>query len=711
MATSICSIVSLPFGNVYAAISETSDAPVDFLSNQLTYNEQEQLVVASGEVEFTQGNRIVRASEVSYDLQKDIVKASGEVVIVEENGDVHFSDEIELEKDMSDGFVKQLKSVLADGSRFTAEDGQRVNGTTIIMRKATYTPCEECELGEKPPTWQIKAREVVHDKLDKKITYDDATIEMFGVPVAYTPYFSHPDGTEEKKSGFLPPSFSAGSNLGFGVTSQYYWDIAPGLDATIGATVYSSDSPLLLGEVRKRYDDAVVELSSGLTYSERSGVNDDESVRGHLFGEGLWNINDKWRAGFDVAYASDDQYMRQYDITSEDVLENQLYVERFDDRDYAAIRTLYFQDIRVEDRETEQPDIFPEMEAGFIGDPNGILGGTWRAELSSLGLIRDGNGADSYRVTADLGWKKRHVSKIGLVNTLDLSLRGDAYASNDVNAGTDSDDRDTRAFPTAHLITQLPFSKPIRPETIAVIEPVVALTARPNISEKSSIPNEDSEDVQIDASNLFEADRFPGYDRVEDKARVTYGVRTGLYEDNGSKLETFVGQSYRFSDDEGFFPNGSGLEQQSSDIVGEVSFDYMKDYTLDYRFQFGSDDFRSKRHELDATASLWRFDLDTTYLYAEALEGTEINENREQINTRLRTQLAEEWYLRTSVLYDLGEDEGLRKSAFGVDYVGQCLTLSATMQRNLTREESGENSTEFYVTVGLKNLGQFESKQ
>jgi len=44
-------------------------------------------------------------------------------------------------------------------------------------------------------------------------------------------------------------------------------------------------------------------------------------------------------------------------------------------------------------------------------------------------------------------------------------------------------------------------------------------------------------------------------------------------------------------------------------------------------------------------------------------------------------------------------------------YEGQCLSLAATMQRNLTAEEAGENSTEFFVTIGLKNLGQFEGGQ
>lgn len=707
-----CGVISISPQSVFAGVSDTGDTPVDFSSNELTYDEVAQVVTAKGNVEIIQGGRTVNASEVSYDLKSDVMKAFGDVILVDENGDTHFSQEAQLEKSMSNGFVKELKSILADGSRFTAEEGERIDATVIKMRKATYTPCKVCEVPSsgKPdvPDWQIKAREVVHNKATQTISYDDATFELFGVPVAYTPFFSHPDGTVKKKSGFLPPSFSAGTNLGFGVTSQYYWDIAPSLDATIGARVYSSDTPLFLGEIRKRYDDASIKANAGLTYSDRNGIADDQDIRGHFFGEGLWNINDKWRAGIDIAYASDDQYMRQYDITSDDVLDSQLYLERFDQRDYASVRTLYFQDIRVDERDAEQPSIFPEIETSFIGDPNAVLGGRWDAAFSSLGLVRDGREQDSYRFTSELGWQRKHTSKIGLINSLDLSVRGDLYASNDLQSGNETDARDARAFPTAHFVSRLPLVKPISEKRNVIIEPIVALTARTNVSENRLIPNEDSQDVQIDASNLFEADRFPGYDRVEDKARATYGVRTGVYEDNGSKLEAFIGQSYRFSDDVGFFPTGSGLDEQSSDVVGELSFDYKTDYTLDYRFQFGSRDFHSKRHELDASANFGRFDMNTTYLYAEALGGTDIDENREQMNVNVRTRLADQWYFRSGALYDLGEDEGLRQSILGLDYEGQCLSLGASLRRSLTSESAGENATTFYVTVGLKNLGQFE---
>ncbi len=38
------------------------------------------------------------------------------------------------------------------------------------------------------------------------------------------------------------------------------------------------------------------------------------------------------------------------------------------------------------------------------------------------------------------------------------------------------------------------------------------------------MPNEDARAIDLEDSNLFALNRFPGYDRVEDGVRFTYGV-------------------------------------------------------------------------------------------------------------------------------------------------------------------------------------------
>ncbi len=239
-----------------------------------------------------------------------------------------------------------------------------------------------------------------------------------------------------------------------------------------------------------------------------------------------------------------------------------------------------------------------------------------------------------------------------------------------------------------------------------MFEPTVALTATTNVDNDSDIPNEDSQDVQIDSNNLFEADRFPGVDRVEDRSHVTYGARTGIYKADGSEAELFLGQSYRLVDDNPF-PEGSGLSDSGSDYVGHFIAKFQDSLSLHYRFQLASENFQSELHEIDASAQLGAVDLASSYLYARGLEGTDLNENREQLYGAIGYKFADDWKISTSARYDLGEAEGLRSADLGLDYIGQCLSLSAIARKNYTDEETGDNGTEVLVRVGFKNLGEF----
>lgn len=703
------------------AVQDESAAPVDFTADSLSNDEATKTVTATGNVELAQNGRILKADKVVYSVATDTVKATGNVVLMEANGDVHFADEVEVTDQMRDGYVKHLRSTLIDGSRFWAEEGQREGETTTTMTNAGYTPCEPCKTHpESPPVWAIEASEVRHEEDNQRVVYKDATFELWGTPVAWLPYFTHADGTVKQKSGFLTPSFGFKSDLGFMVGNSYYMALDPSYDATVGLTAFTDQAPLLTGEYRQRFDNAQLIVNGGVTYSSRTDleadvdVEQDEEIRGHLFADGLWDINDQWRAGLGVEFASDDQYMRQYDFSSKDVLENQLYLERFSGRNYAIGRVLAFQDIRVVDERTDQPDVLPEINAGFLGDPGQTLGGRWSFDISALGLRREAGGQDVGRVVTEAGWQRRLISDTGLVANIDLSARADAYTTRDrdvalAGSGRSSDGEQARGFAQAHMVASYPVVKQMERAQI-VIEPEIALTAAPNIQNKSgSIPNEDSQDAQIDASNVFDANRFPGLDRIEDESRVTYGVRTGIHGAEGSKGEIFIGQSHRFKDGPTPFPEGSGLTDQDSDVVGQITANYKNRFTIDYRFQLDNVDMSPRRHEVSAMAQAGPVTLTSQYLYANPIEGTNLDDDREQIQAGIGYQVTDEWRVRTAVLRDLGEDEGLRRATLGVDYLGQCFTVAATVDRNLTRDSSGESNTEVFFRVGLKNLGEFET--
>lgn len=708
--------------SIAAAPPPNSQIPVDFTANALEHDDLAQVITASGDVVLIQGKRKLTADKVIYNLKTDQARAIGHVVLTQPDGEIYKADEAQLNSGMKDGFVKGLRGFLTDGSRFTAKNATRARGVILTLDDASYTPCEPCKSDpSRPPVWQIVADEVVHNKEEARISYKNARFELGGVPVAYMPYFSHPDGSVKRKSGFLTPKAGFSSSLGAMYAQDYYWNIAPDKDATIGLMVATDVAPAINGEYRQRFKDAELKASGSLTYSDYVDSNAGESiaqdadVRGHLFAEAKWDMNDKWRSGVNVNIATDDQYLNQYDISGEDLLENEIYAERFDDRDYASARMIAFQDLRTSTNKVDQPLVLPEVKANFMGDPNAALGGRWEVKTSALSLQREGGGQDVTRGTVETGWQRRFTQDIGLVSKMDITARGDAYYVNDragISVGDSRSGSATRGFTQANWESRYPVAKRFEKAQL-VVEPILAVVAGTNASTRDSgIPNEDSQDVYLDSLNLFEPNRFPGYDRIEDRSRATYGLRTGLYGDNGDSGEVFIGQSRRFNHKNNPFPTGSGLSDKESDYVGYVTADIGKHLNANYRFQLEDTNMTSQRHEAELNIALGPVSIGSRYFYIRGQEDENGDKvaSREQVRGGARVRLHENWAMHASAQYELATpDEGLRSATYGIDYLGQCITLSAIGERTLTNDSSGDDDTKIMFRIGLKNLGEFQT--
>lgn len=696
--------------------------PVNFQADQMRYDEVSKTVTAEGNVFLEQDGQFLRADRISYNVEKDTARAYGHVVLLDEQGNEHYAQQLILKDQFKDGIVRKFTSYMRDGSTFTSESGLRSAGQKTVLQGASYTACEVCKVNpDKPPVWRIRADEVTHDQADKSISYKNAYFETYGVPVAYFPYFSHPDGSEKQKSGFLPPGIGYKSKEGAVVDSSYYWAISPSEDLTTNLRVHSNETPLLYSNYRKRWQNAELDVTGGIThsgYKDRTAgkrYTKDDEVRGHIDAHALWNVNDKWRTGADIQWASDDKYMDHYDFESKDVLESEVYAERFDHRDYAAARLVAFQDTRTLDEPVDQPEILPEIEASFVSDPGAVpvLGGTAEFTTDYLGLRRDGDGEqDMDRITVGGAWGRHYLSQTGLVTDISLSARNDIYHVRDLKGldeGQSSDASEVRFFPQAHMVMSYPLMRQGQQSDV-VIEPVVSITAAPNIDVTNKIPNEDSQDVQLSSENLFNANRFPGVDRVEDQSRVTYGLRSGLYRHDGDQLTGFIGQSYRFDTNDSPFARGSGLSQRSSDVVGNLDGTFGA-HDINYAFQFESRHLRSNRHELNTNSDFGRFSVSSQYLFAKGLEGSEFETSRQQAKLSGGYYLTPDYQLEVSGTRNLGEDEGMRKASAGLNYYGQCVSWGLIAERDYTDDDGEGSDLEVMFRLGLKNLGEFQKSK
>lgn len=712
----LASGVTAGYSNPVPNQINVSEAPVNFEAKYLSHDDKAQTVTAEGDVEFDQGKQILRADKVVYYLADDRVEATGNVSLMDERGDVHFADYAELHNHMKDGFVKGLLTLLADGSRFTAAEAKRENGgMRTTMTQASYTVCKVCE-ADPHPLWQIKASSVVHDAETKSVKYKNARLELLGVPIIYSPIFSHPDPTLKRKSGFLRPEYGWSAGLGSHFTGGYYYDIAPDKDMTVQVEPTSLSGTLLSGEWRQRFENGKLQINASTANSDRKeedGRVEANRQRGHVFADGSYDFSDTWRGGISLARTTDKQYLRLYDISKENVLTNQIYAERLSRRDYSRISAYNFQDVRLGIR-PDQPDIFPIAEHTMLGEPNSLWGGRWEFNASALKLLRNNDGQDVQRGSIAAGWERRGIAS-GFSNTARLDARGDIYGvQNSDAAKLDPTKNDNpaigRGMATASFVSSYPLVKTLT-ESQALIEPIAGVSLSPNVSSDNDItPNEDSIDTQFDTNNLFQENRFPGIDRQEDGGRVNYGVRTGLYGDNGRYGRIFVGQSYRFYGDS-IFPRGSGLEDRGSDLVGQIKVGLAQYLDADYRAQFDNETLAARRHEIQAGGGNSLFRLNGRYLYTAAVAGTGFAEPRQQVQMDGFYNLTKSWKWRAAGLVDLGDQPGLRNATTGLDYSDECFTFSIQGSRNVADEASGENDTKLMLRIGLKSIGEFSAPQ
>jgi LPS-assembly protein len=230
------------------------------------------------------------------------------------------------------------------------------------------------------------------------------------------------------------------------------------------------------------------------------------------------------------------------------------------------------------------------------------------------------------------------------------------------------------------------------------------------------IPNEDARSVDLEDSNLFALNRFPGYDRWEDGSRVTYGLDWNYERPNFSVMST-VGQSYRISSKENIFPEGTGLSDRMSDIVGRTRVRYGRFIDLTHRFRLDKDDLAVRRNEVDFTVG-----GEETYIQVGYLRlNRDINEtiedlrDKEELRAAARVKFDRHWSIFGATVLDLtdrAEDplsgaDGFEpvRHRLGIDYEDDCIALGVSWRRDYERVGGFSEGSTFSFRISLKGLG------
>jgi LPS-assembly protein len=225
---------------------------IGFAADEMRYDDKAQIVSASGSVRLNRDAWRLAADAIEYNRTTGIVVATGNVVTTDPQGNQAFGDRIELTDSLRDGAIDNMLLVLTDGGRLAAVEGQR-SDQVFNLRRAVYSPCavtgsDGCA---KDPVWQVKALRISYNRGKHRLSYRDASLEIFGVPVMYLPSFSHPDGEAKQASGLLLPGVKWQRQLGLGVSLPYHFALAPDRDLTVTPWFYTAVNPALQLQARR----------------------------------------------------------------------------------------------------------------------------------------------------------------------------------------------------------------------------------------------------------------------------------------------------------------------------------------------------------------------------------------------------------------------------------------------------------------------------
>jgi LPS-assembly protein len=743
-ANRLLSFPARPKPVVPQARPATEKAPMLLQATEINYDYVNKRVSAVGNVQIYYSGSTLEADRVIYDETTKRMHAEGNVRLTDATGRITYGDVMNLSDDFRDGFVDSLRLETPEQTRMAAARADRTNnGEFTVFQSGVYTACEPCKDDpRKPPLWQVKATRIIHDTGEKMIYFENANIEFFGTPVAFFPFFSTPDPTVKRKTGFLYPMVLYDSMYGVGLQVPYYWALAPDYDFTFTPRIMSRQGLLAKGEWRQRLDNGYYTIALSGIYQldkdyflEKYKSKDYPSYRdfrGSIETRGRFAINEKWNWGWDGLLPTDALYYHDYGLTnyqrgvnpvvtgfSEGV--NQIYITGRGNRSYFDARSIYYYGFSVADVQSQIPIIHPVVDYFYTFD-SPVFGGELgvRTNLTSLSrstaafdpitqaatlgalcapanadprqkrpnncLLR-GIPGEYTRLSAEAYWKRTYTDTIGQQWTPFVSLRADVMSmSIDPQIGVSNylapgDRTEFRAMPAAGVEYRYPFIS-VQSWGTQTITPVAQIIVRPNETSIGKSPNEDSQSLIFDDSNLFKINKFSGWDRIEGGGRANVGIEYTAQFNRGGFLNVLFGQSYQLFGTNSFAVAdttntglGTGLDSSRSDYVARIAYQPDRTYTFTTRYRFDHDTWELNRFEVEGRAAYDRFTVSALYgQYAPQPELGFLNWRQGILGTA-NIKISNNWVFTTAMQYDI-DARKFSSTQFGLGYIDDCFIFA-----------------------------------
>ncbi|EIZ78765.1 organic solvent tolerance protein [Novosphingobium sp. Rr 2-17] len=702
--------------------------PVAFSADNVDYDQNAEFVTATGNVVLSRRNekdqpQSVRADKVTWNRKTGQILADGNVRLVDENGNQVYTEHAELTDELKTGMMDNLLLVMRESGRMAAVKGERLPNGDVILHQAAYSGCDvtDSEGCPKKPTWRIIAKQVIYSEEQSRVRFKGARLEFFGI--VQIPVLGLTISTDGGSvGGFMVPEVRSSPSNGLQLTESYYWKIGDNRDLTATVSAFTKSAPMAQLQYRALTENGAYQITGYATASNRISItssdpNSQSAFRGYIFANGRFQLDEHWSVTASIRRATDRTFLSRYDISGDDRLRSMVEIERIDQDSYFSLAGYATQTMRSGTSQGSIPVAVPVMDYRHrFDDP--WLGGKFQLQLNTLGISRS-EGQDTQRAFAAGQWELTRLTGMGQEVTFTGLLRGDIYHSDQNNETTTviyqgMPGWQTRVVATAAVDVKWPFVGEVFGGT-QVLTPRLQLVGTPK-TKNIEIPNEDSRAMELDTGNLFALNRFPGYDRVEDTVRLTYGL-DWKFERPRWRITSTVGQSLRLSKPISVLPDGTGLSSKASDIVGRTEIRYRDFINLIHRFRLDEGSLTVRRNEFDAVIGNNRSYLEIGYteLNRDISENIEDLRDRSEVRTAGRIAFARYWSLFGSAVVNLTSrkqdptygSDGFQplRTRFGAAYDDDCLQIAVTWRRDYATIGDARKGNSFQLHFSLKSIG------
>ena len=518
-----------------------------------------------------------------FDIDNEIVSSDKTNIIDNKNNEYQF-EKAKINLKTSEIAGKELTVNFMDSYFGNPENDPVLKGRGATsdkketkIFKVAFTTCNT--ENKNCPDWELQSEEFVHDKKNKVFEYKNSWLKIFDKKIFYFPFFSHPDPTVKRKSGFLVPVYGSSNNLGSWVNIPYYKVINEEKDITFNPRIYADDKFILQSEYRQAFENS--NLVSDFSFN-----NDGKNTNTHIFAKVDGNLNSKTEFDFRYQDVSNDNYLKIHSLSSssnlienESLLTTQLNVSNTIDVDTQLDTnfTVY------EDLSKKESDRFQYILPNFTLTKNipipDSYNGNFQFVSSGFQKNYDTNKYESLLINDFLFESNKVILGPGLLSNYDVLIKN--FNSYTENSSSYTEKEEYEVFGSLLLKSSFPLKK-VNEYSKNYLKPIIALRYSPNDTKNIS-----DKDVRIDYNNIFSLNRIGNNEIVEGGKSASIGLE---FEKRDLQDEKFVGFNIAHSIREkqnNNLPTKSNLTDKRSDFVGNLS--YMPNDKLNFEYNFSYD--------------------------------------------------------------------------------------------------------------------------